>query len=417
VWHVRGYVAKSALVAVVLALIASPVTAAPSTGDGWHLLAPVPAGVRGPVFALDANPFAGAEILIGASDGVIYRSSNGGEAWQAAARNLGQGVLALAYSPYQRGVVLAGVRDGGIWRSLDAGATWSKVPGASARTVRSFAFTPDAVAAGSDSGVLMSRDGLTWTPIGPAGVDVSTLAMTGVGPASILAGSDSGSPGAPLALYASPDQGRSWKPVAGPFQGSTMVDALGTWTASGQTWFALGTNAGAFSSGDGGQSWTSMGGSGSLPASDVTSLKSADHPNDFYVASDGGASGGGGLWATRDGGQHFESLKLPLATVTGFTVVPDAQPLLYAASLRPLDHALFLWSYQDHGASPTGTSDPVPPMGSQRGPNLTANPDTFRLASVLGPELPFLVAAGAALLILLLVGLTRWRESRRESDV
>lgn len=401
---------------------AAPAVAGPAAlpSDAWHLLAALPVASSDPLFALDVDPTAGGHLLAGTSSGSIFRSVDGGASWhQVAALGGGQSVLALAFDPQQPSVVVAGTRGGGVWRSANGGESWDQVPGTAPRTVRAFGFGRDLSVAATDRGLLVTRDGARWSALGPDNVNVSAVAVTGAGTSAHLwAGSDAGAAGSGLPLYGSVDAGKTWSRAGSSPMGSSMVDVLAAWSGSGGPQLVLGTNAGAFSSVDDGGHWSPVSGGGTLPAVDVTAVRAVvAQPDRYYVGSDGGASDEGGLWVTRDGGQHFTALKPPVPAVTALSVGQDGGALttVYAATFRPIDHAVMLWSYRDDGGAPqAGPAVPAPraselsTAGSVRG----AGADWLQSA-LRGPEAPFLALGVGALLLLIVAWVTYARRARR----
>jgi photosystem II stability/assembly factor-like uncharacterized protein len=385
--------------------------------DTWTLLQPLPERVTSPVFAIAVDPSDGQSVLAGTPTGRLYRSTDGGTSWRLAASGLGGGVLALAFDPARRGTALAGVRDGGVWRSGDGGASWQREPGSERRTVRSFDFAAKLTVAGTDNGVLVSRQGGPWSPAGLGQVAVSAVAVAA--PSRVVAGGDRTRGGEALPLYQSADGGQSWQPVAGAVGGSSMVATLGVGpaAASGDRPLLMGTNAGLYTSTDGGASWQAVTGGGALPATDYTELAFAGgDPRHFYVGSDGGASPQGGLWSTSDGGGQFASLSPPVASVTALAASTDRQPALYVATFRPIDHAVMLWRYQDAGGPPQPPRGgvPSPPAGSapaQR-PHGAGTHTGWLLALARGPEAPYLVLGLVAATVLLLAALAYARRAR-----
>src|SRR4029077_14037885 len=93
---------------------------------------------------------------------------------------------------YTANVALAGTRGGGALASRDGGATWSAATGLEGRSVRVFAFALTLVAAGTDRGVYLSQDGLTWTPSGLSNQSINSLAVEAIHePVRLVRGSDS----------------------------------------------------------------------------------------------------------------------------------------------------------------------------------------------------------------------------------
>lgn len=397
-------------------LSAAPV-AADAGDDTWRPLGSLPEKLDRPVLALAADPADPQVLLAGTPTGTVYRSQDGGQTWRTVARHLGQEVLSIAFRPGQHDVAVAGTRGGGIWLSTDRGATWRQAPGTAGRTVRAFSFGTSLIAAGTDRGVLTSEDGSGWSGAGLDQVDISTLAVTGGGATpQLVAGGDAGRDGGWLPLYASRDGGRSWTGVAATVSASSMVSALAAPSSPARV--LLGTNGGLFASSDGGSHWSAVQADAGLPPVDVTGI-GLGQPNGgrYYVASDGGGSDSGGLWVTRDGGWHFSSLKAPIPSVTALGVVPGPSPTLYAATFRPSDHAVMLWSYRDTGGSPQGPASGVAGPAQHAAGAGAQHPATparvLGVATLLtGPEAPFLIVGVAAFLVLI-AAFGFWVRNRR----
>lgn len=385
------------------ALAAGSIAAA-GADDTWTPLAALPARLDAPVFALAADPADGRRLLAGTAGGVLFLSADGGATWEAVASGLGRGVSALAFDPVRPGVVLAGTRGAGVWLSTDGGLTWQRQPGTEARTVRAFAFAGDAVLAGADQGVLVSRAGGPWAAAGLGDVRVSALAAVGD---AVAAGGDATRGTERLPLYLSGDGGRTWAAapgLAGPdgaaaVAGSSMVTALSPPAAGGRP-LLLGTNVGLFASPDNGATWQQVTGGGVLPGTDFSGLAASPrHPERVYAASDGGGSDRGGLWASSDGGGRFTSLAPPQAEVTALAVSADDVPLVVVATFRPSDHAVALWTYRDAGGTPAGTAAAPAPEASPAPAAATAETATALWRTVIAqPETPYAAVGLAALL-------------------
>src|SRR3989442_14791800 len=99
-------------------------------------------------------------------------------------------------------MVLAEPRGGGALASRDGGATWAAAAGLEGRNVRAFAFALTLVAAGTDHGVYVSTDGLSWTPSGLSDRSINALAVEAIhAPVGLIAGSDpQGAGGGPAPL-------------------------------------------------------------------------------------------------------------------------------------------------------------------------------------------------------------------------
>jgi len=372
----------------------------------WVLLAPLPEKLESPIFAMSVSPSDPALLMVGTESGTIYRSNDGGTTWAVAAHGLGRGVTTIQYSPFKVGLIYAGTRAGGLWRSTDSGATWSKLAGIPNTTVRSLGFAKSLTLAGSDGGLFSTHDGTTWAPylsFSPLSLDAIAVAAVN-DPPHLLAGGDASKGSEPLPLYISSDGGTSWISVKS-LGSSTMIGAAaaGPVLPKGDNrQLVVGTNVGAFLSNDGGITWGQIAG---LPAIDFSSVSYlTNHPERFYMASDGGGTLSGGLWATADSGQTFRSLQAPISSVTAIALSSEDVPTVYSASFRPQDHAVLLWSYRDTGSAPNQPSVAIPPAAGAPLPSGGAQPaitayDWRRAAT--GPEAPYLGLGLLAVLVLL----------------
>jgi len=118
-------------------------------------------------------------VLAAAHNGLIYSSVNGGASWNNVAFPAQfAGVLhALEVDPRSRSVWYVGVESGnewtsGVYKTADAGLSWTLLPQTRGLKVWSLALwphDPDVIAAGTGSGVFLSRNaGAAWTRISPA---------------------------------------------------------------------------------------------------------------------------------------------------------------------------------------------------------------------------------------------------------
>lgn len=386
--------------------------------DTWQLLGSVPARLQSPVQALAVDPANHLVVLAGTQDGSIYRSADGGVHWTRAQKKLGHAITALTFSPGVAGQVLAGTGGAGIWASTDDGAAWQPVRSTQKLWIRAITAADGVFAAGTHQGVLLSTNGTTWAQAGLKHVDVSALTVVlGGAEPTMVAGGDGERSGQALPLYVTENGGQTWTSVAGSVSGSTMVSSLLTLpVVAGATspTIILGTNGGLFESTDGGATWSPHNGGGALPPVDVSSLALANGSGQaYYIGSDGGASTSGGLWVTRDGGSTFASLSAPQPAVTALAVIPGPNPLIYAASFRPIDHTVTFWTYSDIGGIPQGPAQAVaaPAQHGAAAPT-NATIDWVRALSH-GPETPFLVVSAIAILMLLLALGAYARSARR----
>jgi photosystem II stability/assembly factor-like uncharacterized protein len=161
---------RFSLVSLVLAVALVGTSA---RAQSWIPVGPPGGNVR----ALAADPRNPQRIYLGTANGILYRSDDGGLHWN----RMGPGFPMRRCSLDQidvdrRGVVFVGYwevagRGGGVARSSDGGRTFTVLKGIAGESVRALAVAPSdpqVIAAGTPTGVFLSRDGgQGWTRITP----------------------------------------------------------------------------------------------------------------------------------------------------------------------------------------------------------------------------------------------------------
>jgi len=107
--------------------------------------------------------YAGGQVI---GTGAVYRSTDLGSAWARTAGSPSDTVFGLAVHPADDGLVIAATPSG-LFRTTNAGASWAPADaGTGFRSVRFLSGNGDTVAAGGDSGAVLSTDGgENWTDI------------------------------------------------------------------------------------------------------------------------------------------------------------------------------------------------------------------------------------------------------------
>lgn len=381
----------------------------------WFAINPLPHQANVAILALAVDPVNSQNLLSANSEGSLLRSTNGGVSWTPV--HSGKTPLTtITFNPYASGLVLVGTRGAGALASKDGGATWASVTGLDRRTVRVFGFALALYAAGTDHGVFVSTDGFNWTPSGLSDRSISALAVEAIHPpVKMVAGSDSQGSAGILSLFQSNDGGTSWTQFNPAISGTIAVRLVaGPLPPTGNVRpLVAGTNAGLFESTDNGGTFTALSGGGLLPTTDYTQANFiTDHYDHFYVASDGGGSGSGGLWRTNDAGRSFTSMAPPEQSVTALAVSNDENPTLYVATFRPRDHVASLWVFHDTGATPQGPASP--PSSNASGARTSGSGRRSGLFDLAGsPQLPYIALGVAALAVILTAVVAHFRARNR----
>jgi uncharacterized protein (TIGR03437 family) len=254
-------------------------------------------------------------------------------------------VNAIAIDPRDNNVVYIGAADGGVWKTLDGGVNWTPLtdnqPSLANGSITLDPSHPDTIYVGTGeenfsqdsyygAGILKSTDGgQTWTNIvGPFDEDyIGAIAVHPTSSQVVLCAAQSG-------VWRSADAGNTWTatlqlPVADA-QGTPRVHGVATSAAisvvfdpsNGESVYAtLGrpkgdSNNGLYHSTDGGQTWTRVTGTGSasLPTSDVGRVELAIAPSSpatMYVQISSARQSFGsllGVYKTSDAGTTWTKL-------------------------------------------------------------------------------------------------------------
>jgi photosystem II stability/assembly factor-like uncharacterized protein len=300
----------------------------------------------------------------------LYRSPNGGRAWQQL--DLGSthlAVQALAVSPTfaQDGVVFAGTEAHGLFRSEDRGQTWTALdlglespPAINALWLHpAFAETSICLIGTADGRLLRSEDGgAHWEVVYAGDAAVLTLGgmsalYAGLYEGGVLCSDDFGVTWSPLPLHARPfvrlNAERAallaWGPQVGPRQSE---DGGQTWAplrfpegriplaATGDDGWLIGTDAGLFRQAEDGQ-WTRH-----LPEQCITAL--AKTSAGLFVGSRRGE-----VFRSEDDGRHWDTLGSPSLFRPILALDADG-PLTVATTVGPSQSLIvWLWDATNHG--------------------------------------------------------------------
>lgn len=230
-------------------------------------------------------------------------------------------VTTLDYDPRDPRVLYIAAGNGCI-RSADGGRTWTFLTGwdfTELRDVKVDRHSPDTVWIALPDGVAVSRDrGGAWTRVdlGVARRYTQTLAVDREAAGRVLAGTDSG-------VLLTEDGGATWRSAAPHLRVTTHLQQS---PHNGNDWIATTESSGAYSSCDGGRTWSRIPG---IPAGTLYNV-SFDPTTRGRVAIAGWAAG---VVVSEDGGQTWEERQsgLPRREIWRAVFDPDRTGRMYAS--------------------------------------------------------------------------------------
>jgi photosystem II stability/assembly factor-like uncharacterized protein len=279
-------------------LIAGLLVSASARAQSW-----IPVGVPGGnVRALAQDPQDTQRIYLGTAEGVLYRSDDGGLEWRRMDPGFplrGCSLDDVVVDP--RGVVFVGYWEvhgsgGGVARSTDGGRTFVLLKGIAGTSVRSLALSPSdphVIAAGTLTGVFLSRDGgQAWARITPKDHpdlrNIESLAFDPTDPQVIYAGTWH-------LVWKTLDGGATWMPAHRDMIDDSDVMTLTIDHLHPQTVYATACT-GIYRSTEGAMRWTKLTG---IPYSSRRTRAFAQGDDNPKLLVAGTTEG---LWISRDSG-------------------------------------------------------------------------------------------------------------------
>jgi photosystem II stability/assembly factor-like uncharacterized protein len=263
-------------------------------------------------------------ICIGTIGSGLWRSADSGDSWNRSQNEGGlwseSRVYALASHPTERRTLFAGADDG-IYKSTDAGQSFTRLDSPmNAMDVWKIAIdpsNPDTIFAGTRPAALYrTKDGgKSWTRLAVDMVDecpnvriprVTALVVDPTDPRIVWAGVEVDG------VRRSLDGGDTWTRITEGVPDPDIHDV--TINLNGSLKVLTTTPHEIFASSDAGESWTPLGIDGRfrLPYCRALTQK-IDDPKTLFVATGDGAVGcAGAIQRSRDGGNKWEALKLPV---------------------------------------------------------------------------------------------------------
>jgi hypothetical protein len=292
-------------------------------------------------------------------------------------------VTALAVDPTNHDIVYLGAADGGVWKTTDGGSTWKPLtdnqPSLAIGSISLDPTNPQTIYVGTgeqefggDSyygeGILKSTDGgSTWTQLGLntfqpctagsgslnsyyAGSYIGAIAVDPRNNQVVLAGVQQ-CPDSTQGVFRSADGGQTWTAVLGDPAGGSVAGNSVVFLGGGVAYAALGSPFsdpanGVYKSTDDGQTWNAASGTGQnlLPSgATVDRIVLTNAPSNplvlYALITSGSPVKFAGLYTTVDGGANWTRTNAPDFCTTqcfydvAVTVSPTNANLVYAAGI------------------------------------------------------------------------------------
>jgi photosystem II stability/assembly factor-like uncharacterized protein len=266
-------------------------------------------------------------MYVSSRKGGVFRSTDGGASWQAAARGLDPADMSvIAVSPSDPDVVLAGGTITGLFRTVDGAQQWKSVEGFG--RVPALAFGPSGriFAGGADGRLSVSNDnGATWkvaTRFSGNGA-ISAIATSSAEPSNtVFVGTGSG------AVFRSDDGGDSFEPVETDLPRDSVASlVMSPAFARDRTMWVSMTKTGVYRSRDGGETWERAS-EGLTTDPQADEVKVSQFRRISVAANAGGknvlfAAGFDGLFRSDDEAARWVSVETLADYVVGLSVSPD----------------------------------------------------------------------------------------------
>lgn len=291
----------------------------PLLGQTWRAIGPPGGDVR----SLAADPSNPLRLYLGASDGHIFGSHDGGEHWRLLGRvgtRLDSIVSAIVVDPRSSERLYAGTwtlgpDGGGVFESDDSGRNWRALglAGQSVRALVQAPSNPDILVAGTLSAVFRSRDaGRNWERISPDSHDYlrnfDSLAIDPHNPEVIYAGTYH-------LAWKTADGGRQWVPIHAGMVDDSDVMSISVDFTDPQRVYASACS-GIYHSENGGALWAKFRGIPPTARRTHQIRQDPQHPQTLYSVTTEG------LWKTLDGGATWSRITPATWSIAAMVIHP-----------------------------------------------------------------------------------------------
>lgn len=296
------------------------------------------------------------QTIIAATDDGVYKSTTGGSNWLAINDGIpGRPVQALVINPVTPQILYAGIhgyglieggRQKGVYKSTDGGDHWQAAnSGLTNKLISALAITPETVptlyAGTYDLGLFKSTDGGHSWVIADNGLPelyIQAFIFDPNTPATLYVSTGSG-------LFKSTNAGSSWQPASTGLPGAAYIETLAVDPQVSDTLYAAQLDGGLmagqmFKSVNGGANWNAS--NTGLPADCFVRAIIVDPQTSqtLYVGTSNGDTGcgiyksldGGGHWSPVNNGLPDASNPGPLVRINTLAIDPQTPSTLYAGS-------------------------------------------------------------------------------------
>jgi photosystem II stability/assembly factor-like uncharacterized protein len=258
--------------------------------------------------------------------GGVFKTTDGGDSWNAAKSGLPDGgVIALAINPQNPGTIYASSR--GVFKSTDGGASWSAMNSGLEGDIGYLGFpfsalaidpeNPDTIyAAGFDTALYKTTNGgARWTVVGydllfGYGRQAESVFAVAIDPRDsniVFAGTSAGA-------SKSIDGGVSWSAVKSRLitdaNGPLAISALAIDSQNPDTVYAIEAHTGVFKTTDAGTTWTTVYSEPTTPAGLTVLRIDPQDPGTMYAGTPIG------IFKTTDGGANWTAVNAGLPNDT-----------------------------------------------------------------------------------------------------